>query len=148
MEEDNKDEGWTRIEGEEEAEVTSHTQLAEALRQKKAMRAATPQTKVIPNLTMDNAREMFSNDTTIAFREQMKLKGNKLYSEQAVEETITISSEDEDDMSLQRKRGLPPSPFSYRIHCYGEDEAKGVDRGGEVVHLSLKNGGPRTFKVE
>lgn len=65
-----------------------------------------------------------------------------------MEETITISSEDEDDMSLQRKRGLPPSPFSYRIHCYGEDEAKGVDRGGEVVHLSLKNGGPRTFKVE
>jgi hypothetical protein len=63
---------------------------------------------------VDDARDMYSRNATATFREQRKLKGKKLYSDYAVEETIAISSEDEDDMELaKRLRSDPPSPTAF-----------------------------------
>jgi hypothetical protein len=114
MEEMEEEEEGTRAEGEEEGGVTGFTQQSEAPQRKKAMRAATPQSKLVPDLTVDDARDMFSRDATAAFRERRKLKGKKLYSDYAVEDTIAISSEDEDDMELaKRLRSDPPSPTAF-----------------------------------
>jgi hypothetical protein len=78
------------------------------------MLAATPQSKLVPVLTVDDARDMYSRNATATFREQRKLKGKKLYSDYAMEETIAISSEDEDDMELaKRLRSDPPSPTAF-----------------------------------
>ena len=55
-----------------------------------------------------------------------------------MEETIIIFSEDKDDRSLRRNRGLPTSPVSYRFHWYGEGEAINVDRGKGAIHPSQK----------
>ena len=75
------------------------------------MRTATLQSKLVLVLTVDDARDMYSRDTTATFRDRQRLKGKKLYGNYVVEETITISSEDEDDMKLaKRLRSDPPSP--------------------------------------
>lgn len=61
-------------------------------------------------LTVDDARDMVSRDATAAFWERRRLKGKKLYSDYAVEETVAKSSKDEDDMELaKRLRSDPPS---------------------------------------
>ena len=41
------------------------------------MRVATLQSKLVPVLTMDDARDMFSRDATTAFRERRRLKAKK-----------------------------------------------------------------------
>ena len=75
---------------------------------------ATPQSKLVPVLTVDNARAVYSWDATATFRERRRLKGKKLYIDYAVEETITISSEDKDDMKLaKRLKNDPPSPTTF-----------------------------------
>ena len=82
--------------------------------QKKAMRVATPHSKLVPVLMVDDARDVYSRDATATFRESKRLKGKKLYNDYAVEETIAISSEDEDDMELaKRLRSDPPSLTSF-----------------------------------
>ena len=78
------------------------------------MRAATPQSKLVSVLTVADAKDMYSRDTTATFRERRMLKGKKLYGDYAVEETIAISSEDEDDMELaKRLRSDPASPGAF-----------------------------------
>lgn len=64
------------------------------------MHAAMPQSKLVPDLIVDHVNDMFSSDATAMFQKCRKLKGGKLYSECAIEETITISSEDEDNKIL------------------------------------------------
>ena len=78
-------------------------QELEAPQRKKAMRVATPQSKLVHVLTVDDARGMYSRDATATFRGRRKLKGKKPYSNYAVEKTIAISSEDEDDMDLAKR---------------------------------------------
>jgi hypothetical protein len=114
-EEEEEEEGEEpRQEGEVEEGATGFTQESEAPQRKKAMRVATPQSKLVPVLTVDDARDMYSRDATEVFRERRKIKGKKLYSDYAVEETIAISSEDEDDMELaKRLRSDPPSPGAF-----------------------------------
>ena len=113
-EEEEEEEGGDKVEGDMEEGATGFTQESEAPQRKKAMRAATPQSKLVPVLTVDDVRDMFSRDATAAFRERRKMKGKKLYSDYAVEETIAISSEDEDDLELaKRLRSDPPSPTAF-----------------------------------
>lgn len=91
-----------KVEVEVEEGATGFTQDFETLQRKKAMWVATPQSKLVPILTVDNARDMFSRDATAAFMERMRLKGKKLYSDYIVEETIAVSSKDEDNMELTK----------------------------------------------
>ena len=68
----------------------------------------------MPVLTVDNARDMYSRAATAMFRERRRLKRKKLYGDYAVEETIAISSEDDDDIELtKRLRSDPPSPTAF-----------------------------------
>ena len=130
-EEEEEDDG-TRADGEEEAGGTGFTQQSEAPRRKKAMRAQTPQSKLVPDLTVDDARDMFSRDATAAFRERRKLKGKKLYTEYAGEETIAISSEDEDDMEFaKRLRSDPPSPTAFAGMVRVKPEVLTVEEANE-----------------
>ena len=113
-EEEEEEEEEEKVEGEVEEGATGFTQESEAPQRKKAMRAATPQSKLVPVLTVDDARDMYSRDATATFRERRRLKGKKLYGDYAVEETIAISSEDDDDMELaKRLRSDPPSPTAF-----------------------------------
>ena len=113
-EEEEEDEEAEKVEGEVEEGATGFTQESEAPQRKKAMRAATPQSKLVPVLTVDDARDMYSRDATATFRERRRLKGKKLYGDYAVEETIAISSEDDDHMELaKRLRSDPPSPTTF-----------------------------------
>jgi len=99
------------VEGDVEEGATGFTQESEAPLRKKAMLTATPQSKLLPALTIADARDMYSRDATATFRERRKLKGKKLYGDYSVEETIAISSEDEDDFELgKRLREEPTSP--------------------------------------
>ena len=66
-------------EGEVEEKTTSFSQESEAPLQKKAMRTATPHSKLVPTLTIADARDVYSRDATAIFWEQRKLKGKKLY---------------------------------------------------------------------
>ena len=59
--------------------------------------------KLVPILTVDDAKDMYSKDAIATFRERRRLMGKKLYGDYAVEETITISSEDKDDMELAKR---------------------------------------------
>ena len=131
MEEDDGEDD-PRGEGEEEGGLTGFTQQSEAPQRKKAVRAVTPQSKLVPDLTVDDARDMFSRDATAAFRERRKLKGKKLYSEYAVEETIAISSEDDDDMELaKRLRSDPPSPTAFAGMVRVKPEVLTVEEANE-----------------
>ena len=96
-------------EGEGEEFATGYTQESEAPLRKKAMRVATPQSKLVPVLTVEDAREMYSRDATATFREKRLLKGKKLYGDYSMEETIAISSEDEDDFELGKRLVEEPS---------------------------------------
>ena len=111
-EEEEEEEGEERQEM--DAGVTGHTQQSEAPRRKKALQTGTPQSKLVPDLTVDDARDMYGRDATAAFRERRRGKGKKLYSDYAPEETIAISSEDEDDREMaKRLRSDPPSPTAF-----------------------------------
>ena len=46
---------------------------------------------------------MYSRDATATFCEKTLLKGKKLYGDYSMEETIAISSEDEDDLELGKQ---------------------------------------------
>ena len=114
-EEEEEDEEMEKAEGEAEGELeegaTGFTQESEAPQRKKALTTATPQSKLVPALTVADALEMYSRDATATFRERRKLKGKKLYGDYAGEETIAISSEDEDDFELgKRLREEPTGP--------------------------------------
>ena len=103
-----------KVEGEVEEGATGFTQESEAPQRKKAMWAATPQSKLVPMLTVADARDMYSRDGMATFRERQRLKGKKLNGDYAMEETIAISFEDEDDMELaKRLRSNPPSPTAF-----------------------------------
>ena len=120
------------MEGEVEEGATGYTQESEAPQRKKAMRAATPQSKLVPILTVDDARDMYSRDATATFRERRKLKGKKLYGDYAIEETIAISSEDEDDMELaKRLRSDPPSPGAFAGMVKVKPEVLTVEEANE-----------------
>ena len=68
----------------------------------------------MPNLTVDDAWDMYSQDATATFREMKKIKGKKLYGDYALEMTIAISSKDEDDIELAKQlRSDPPSPSAF-----------------------------------
>ena len=132
-EEEEEEEDQERVaEGEVEEEVeegaTGYTQEFEAPLRKKAMLAATPQSKLVPALTLADAREMYSRDATATFREKRRLKGKKLYGEYAGEETIAISSEDEDDFELgKRLREEPTSPRVIASNINPKPEALTVE---------------------
>jgi len=128
MEEDDK------VEGDVEEGATGYTQESEAPQRKKALLIATPQSKMVPLLTVDDAREMYSRDATAAFRDRRRMKGKKLYSEYAVEETIAISSEDEDDMELaKRLRSDPPSPTAFAGIVRVKPEVLTVEEANEKM---------------
>lgn len=113
---------------------TGFTQESEAPLKKKAMRVATPQSKLVPTLTVDDARDMFSRDATAAFRERRRMKGKKLYGDYAGEETIAISSEDEDDRELaKRLRSDPPSPSAFAGMVRVKPEVLTVEEANEKM---------------
>ena len=119
-------------EEEEEATRTRPTQQSAAPRRKKVLRTGTPQSKLVPNLTVDDARDMFSRDATAAFRERRSGKGKKLYNEYAPEETIAISSEDDDDRELaKRLRSDPPSPSAFAGMVRVKPEVLTVEEANE-----------------
>jgi hypothetical protein len=63
---------------------------------------------------MDNTNDMYFKAATATFMERKRLKGNKFYGEYAVEETLAISSEDENDMKLAKQyRSDPPSHTTF-----------------------------------
>ena len=98
------------------------------------MRVATPQSNLVPVLTVDDARDMFSKDATATFRERRRLKGKKLYGNYAVEETIAISSEDEDDIELaKRLRSDPPSSTAFAGMVRVKPEVLTVERANEKM---------------
>ena len=131
-EEEEEAEEEAKVEGEVEEGATGYTQESEAPQRKKAMRAATPQSKLVPILTVDDARDMYSRDATATFRERRKLKGKKLYGDYAIEETIAISSEDEDDMELaKRLRSDPPSPGAFAGMVKVKPEVLTVEEANE-----------------
>lgn len=70
----------------------------------------------MPNLTVDDENEIYSNDPTTTFRERKMLKGKKFYGDYAMEETIAISSGDEDDMDLPNDLGQILPPYNVRWH--------------------------------
>lgn len=100
------------------------------------MWVATPQSKLVPVLTVDDARDMYSRDATAAFKERRRTKGKKLYGDYAVEETIAISSEDEDDMELaKRLRSDPPSPTMFAGMVKVKPEVLTVEEANERMLL-------------
>jgi hypothetical protein len=126
-EEEEEEEGEERRqEGEVEEGATGFTQESEALQRKKAMRVATPQSKLVPVLTVDDARDMYSRDATEVFRERRKIKGKKLYSDYAVE--------DEDDMELaKRLKSDPPSPGAFAGMVRVKPEVLTVQKANEKM---------------
>src|SRR5450631_2225946 len=136
--EEEEEEGEEHEEEEKEGDVeegaTGFTQESEAPQRKKAMRVATPQSKLVPVLTVDDARDMYSRDATATFRERRRLKGKKLYGDYAVEETIAISSEDEDDIELaKRLRSDPPSPTAFAGMVRVKPEVLTVEEANEKM---------------
>lgn len=114
VEEEEEGEEEEKAEGEVEEGATGFTQESEAPQRKKTMRVATPQSKMVLVLTVDDARDMYFCDATATFRERRKLKGKKLYGNYAVDETIAISNEDDDDLDLaKRLRSDAPSPTAF-----------------------------------
>lgn len=67
---------------------------------------------------MDDVRDMYSMDVTATFRERTRLKGKKLYINYSMEETMAISSEDEDNMELAKQ--LRSDPLCPQRHGEGE----------------------------
>lgn len=68
----------------------------------------------MPNLTVNDARDMHSRDVITTFREKRTLKGKKLYNQYAHDETIAIISEDEGDVEFTKHlRSNPPSPVAF-----------------------------------
>ena len=133
-EEEQEEQEEQKAEGEVEEGATGYTQESEAPQRKKAMRVATPQSKLVPVLTVDDARDMFSRDATATFRERRRLKGKKLYGDYAVEETIAISSEDEDDIELaKRLRSDPPSPTAFAGMVRVKPEVLTVEEANEKM---------------
>ena len=121
-----------RVEGEDEEWATGFTQESEAPSRKKAMRVATPQSKLVPVLIVDDARDMYSRDAIATLRERREIKGKKLYSDYVVEETIAISSEDEDDRELaKRLRSDPPSPGAFAGMVMVKPEVLTVEEANE-----------------
>ncbi len=126
--------------GDVEEGATGFTQESEAPLRKKAMRTATPQSKlVVPTLTIADAREMYSRDATETFRERRKLKGKKLYGEYSVEETIAISSEDEDDFELgKRLREEPTGPRVIPSNINPKPEALTVEEANRRHEMRMR----------
>ena len=121
-------------EGDVEEGAMGFTQESEAPQRKKAMRVATPQSKLVPVLTVDDARDMYSRDATATFRERRKLKGKKLYGDYSMEETIAISSEDDDDIELaKRLRSDPPSPTAFAGMVRVKPEVLTVEEANEKM---------------
>ena len=120
--------------------ATGFTQESEAPLRKKAMRTATPQSKlVVPALTIADAREMYSRDATETFRERRKLKGKKLYGDYSVEETIAISSEDEDDFELgKRLREEPTGPTVIASNINPKPEALTVEEANRRHEMRMR----------
>lgn len=104
-----------RVEGEVEEEAVGNMQESEAPQQRKIIRVATPYTKLLHVFTVDDARDMYSNDATATFKEMKMLKRKKIYGNYAIEGTIAISNDDEDNMELAkwlRSDFLSPTAFT------------------------------------
>jgi hypothetical protein len=69
-EEEEDEEEQDKVEGDVEEGEPEYTQESEAPQHKKAMLAATPQSKLVPVLTVDDTRDMYSRNATATFREQ------------------------------------------------------------------------------
>jgi hypothetical protein len=78
-EEEEEYEEETKVEGEVMEGAMGFTLESEASQRKKAMQIGTPQSKLVPVITEDNARKMYSRDAIATFRERRRLKGKKLY---------------------------------------------------------------------
>ena len=63
-----------KVEGEIEERTTCYKQELEALQQKKAMRVVTLQSKLVFVLTIDDAMDMYSRDTTATFKKRRRLR--------------------------------------------------------------------------
>lgn len=74
MEEVDKEEDNTSVEGEKEVGLTCHTWQSKASFRKKTMHAAMPQSKLVSNLIVDDVKDMFSSDATPTFQKCRKLR--------------------------------------------------------------------------
>ena len=113
-EEEEDEEEEEKVDGEVEERATGFSQESEASQRKKVLRVATLQSKLVQVLIVGDARDMYSRDATATFRVRKRLKGKELYGNYAVEEAITISSKDRDDMELANGSNwiLPPPQYS------------------------------------
>lgn len=92
--------------------VIGHTQQLEVPKFKKDLFVPTRQSKSVPDLMVDDTRDMYARDATMAFCEEGV--GKKLYKEYSKNENISISSEDDDDHEMaKRLRCNPPSPLAF-----------------------------------
>ena len=133
-EEEVEEEEEAPLEGDVEEGATGYTQESEAPLRKKAMLTATPQSKLVPAFSVDDARDMYSRDATANFRERRKLKGKKLYGDYSVDETIAISSEDEDDFELgKRLREEPTGPGGFASNIPVKPEVLTVEEANEKM---------------
>ena len=76
--------------------VVGHTQQSKAPRWK-VLQIGTPQSKLLPQVTVNDVRDMFAKDATIVFWERRRGKSKKLYINYTPKETIAISNKDNDD---------------------------------------------------
>lgn len=77
------DEGENRLEV--DARLTSHAQQSKVPQQKKALHIGTPHSKLVPDLTVDDVKDMYAMHTTIVVCKHMRSKGKKLHSNYAHE---------------------------------------------------------------
>lgn len=64
---------------------------------KKVLVATTVESKIVLDLTVDDARDMYAPDATVAFCGKSMGKGKKLYIEYNEKDTNAIPSEDNED---------------------------------------------------
>lgn len=128
IEEEEVEEDDARVEGDVEAGAMGYTQESEAPQRKKSMRAATLQSKLAPNLVVDDARDIYSSDATSTFRKMRTLKGNHLYSEYGMDNTIAINS-----IELAKRLRLdPPSPTAFAVMVKVKPEALTMEEANEM----------------
>lgn len=82
--------------------LIGHTQQSKAPRHNNALQIRKLWSKYVPDLTMDDARDMYARDATVALCEQRSGKAKKFYIHYALDETIDISREDKDNCDMAK----------------------------------------------
>ena len=100
---------------------------------------------MVPALTVANAQDMYSRYVMATFKEQRRLKGKIFYGDYAVEETIAISFEDEDDLEfgkMLRSGFASPTTFvgngRVKLEVLPMEEANAKMLGDEEQRVRLQ----------